>query len=938
MSEPKATLGQETAIELTGVSTHNLKTIDAHFPLGKITVVTGRSGSGKSSLVFDTLYAESYRRYVESLSSFARQYLQALPKPEVKVVNNLPPAIAVKQSRSQANARSTVGTMTELADLLRVIFAIQSHVWCDTCGVMVRKDSPRSAVAQLMEQQAKLSADGAEAKGLILAPLDKWRGMKAEDLAYFLSTQGFTRLQLGGKILRLEEVSLPKLADASVVIDRLTLNQEHAHRLQDAFYLAFQIGKGKASFSHPDLPMAVFTNDMSCAYCAKVYKAPSLSLFNHNHPIGACETCQGFGRTSILDWAKIIPNKNSSLAENGVIPFNSGKFSDFYDWAKASAQKRKIKFAKPFSEYTPEEWTWLVKGAPKEGYPGIEGLFTYLDSKKYKAHYRIMAARFRAYDTCAACHGKRLNRFALACQIEGKTFADVNAFTIAELEQWIEDCEALRENPDADRSVQQEARQGYDEAIEEAKLRLTYLMQVGLSYLPLSRLTQTLSGGEAQRINMARSLGSALTGTLFCLDEPTCGLHPRDTGRLIKVMRDMQAQGNTLVVVEHDSQVIGAADHLVKIGPEAGHEGGFIDFSGRPEKAPQEAPIQWPKPVTLKPKIPMITLANASVHNLRDVTVSLPVGHLTVVCGVSGSGKTSLIQHALYPLLNNFLKVDATADVEVGKATVGPLDAIKKHQQVVLVGQENLNRSSRSNIATYLDFYDGIRKKFAAQDLAKKRKYTPGTFSFNVAGGRCENCKGLGTVDEDLSFLGEMEVVCQVCQGKRFIPDVLEVLYRGKNLYEVLNLTVAEARAFFYDDAELSRIFNTVIHVGLGYVRLGQHTSSFSGGEAQRLKLLWLLKDAKTSKPSILIFDEPMTGLSDYDVCQLLGQLRELCALGHTIVVIEHHLQTIAAADWIIEIGPEAGLFGGRAVYQGVVAHLPGVSESPTAPFLTPLM
>lgn len=904
-------------IELSGVRTHNLKNFSIQFPLGKISVVTGVSGSGKSSLVFDTLYGEAYRRYVESLSSYARQYLKQLAKPDLDAVENLPPAIAVKQLRSGMNQRSTVGTMTELTDVMRIIFGHLSRVHC--CGKeLIKANGPHMANDAMRLYPGQ--------KLLFLAPLDAWGKLKAADLKVQLEAQGFTRCFVDEKVQKIGDVKANDLKRSMIVVDRITATPENLSRMIEASELTLRLGRGQGVVRSEPGEMRSYNKQLVCPTCGSVYVEPSPTLFNHNHPQGACEKCQGFGRMPIRDRAKITPDLEGSLASDSVPPWNFGEHKMYYRLAKKSAKAKAIDFNKPFKDYTNAEWKWLYEGDGGE-FDGINGYFAYLDSKKYKAHYRIHAARFTTYVLCDACHGFRLNQKARACEIGGQNFVDVVKHSVAELQPWFK---SLMQWED----VTNNRIVAVEEAIQEGLLRLVYLMKMGLGYLSLSRSARTLSGGEVQRINMARSLGSALTGTLFCLDEPSVGLHARDSRNLLDVILELRDQGNSIVIVEHEKTIIRAAEYLVEIGPGAGHRGGNLVYSGDP-KAYSFEEKSWPKGRALGARETFLVLKNVQTHNLKNIEAQLLLRGLNVVCGVSGSGKTSLIRHTLYPLLARALGQEVE-DEERGddQGILGPAEAVKSLSSVHFVSQEGIGRSTRSTIATYLGFYDDVRKILASTAAAKAQGLTPGFFSFNVPGGRCETCKGLGYVVEDLSFLGEMPVTCSSCRGMQFTDEALSIHYRSKNLHDILQLTIEEAREFFYEHTKLSRTLDQIIGMGLGYVRLGQNSSSFSGGEAQRLKLLRLLLDAVDRKPCCLIFDEPSTGLSDRDVQQLLLQLLRLRDAGHTVIVVEHHLGLIAAADWLLEVGPEAASAGGTLVFQGPPAELSKAKDSRTAPFL----
>lgn len=951
VSEPRTKSAE--AIELTGVCTHNLKNLDVGFPLGKLTVVTGVSGSGKSSLVFDTLYSESYRRYVESLSSFARQYLKALPKPSITSVRNLPAAIAVKQSRSGATSRSTVGTLTELNDLLRVLYVHLAQIKCRRCGETVEPETPAIIATKCRNHF------GVGSTVILAAPLERWSSVKGKELRAQLEAQGFSRLidPATNEIVRLEAFKDSKthpLHGMSVVIDRLEIKADAADpRLFDAARLALRVGRGlacAASTTNKAIAMQ-FSDGLDC--CGEVYTQPGLALLSFNHPLGACDHCQGFGHASELDWSKILPDMEASLDDAGVACWNFGQHDGCYEWAMKSAKLARLDIgSKPFASYSKDEMQWLKTGKMPPGFSGrktdfdgIEGYFRWLDSKRYKPHYRIHAARYRKYVVCPTCGGMRLKPNALACRIQNLNIAEVQRLSIDALTEWLANLRKFSDNQgfldNKNRVRIERGMTGLGEAFDEAEARLGYLQRIGVGYLTLDRQSRTLSGGELQRINMARCLGSALTETLFCLDEPSVGLHARDSGRLLRIMQEMRDQGNTVVVVEHESTVIRGADHLIEIGPAAGHRGGELVHVGSPPvKNSLKSAVKKISAVRSAwnvDRVKFIEVCGAKTNNLKNVDVRIPVGALTAVCGVSGSGKTSLIQNTLYPLVAGVLGQDVTVPGSERCVARGvkPAALVKAHSEVLLMSQTALGRSSRSNIATYLGIFDEIRKLMAAEPLAVKLGLTPGSFSFNTSGGRCETCRGLGTVSEDLSFLGEMDVLCPECQGRRFGDEVLSVKWRDKNLSEILALTVEEARAFFHDRPGISGVLDHVIAMGLGYVNLGQHTSSFSGGEAQRLKLSELLRDVKSGKPKMLIFDEPTTGLSDVDVVRLMEQFHTLTDKGHTVIVVEHHLGVLNGADWLIEIGPDAAAEGGELVYEGTPEGIASVKRSLTRPYLT---
>jgi len=912
---------ENKAIEISGVQTNNLKTLDIRIPLNKLTAVTGVSGSGKSSLVFDTLYAEAYRRYVESLSSFARQYLKAMPKPKISGIKNLPPAIAVQQSRSGANNRSTVGTLTEMHDILRVIFSQAGQIVCFKCKTTVEKADP-DQMAQ------KILSNFQDRKIMLGAPMDSWEGLPDKELKALLQGQGFTRIWSDGEVKRLEDIKKMDRSSSWIVVDRIAVDTDSGKRLVEASALVLRLGRGRAAVIDQDSAITEFSRRLEC--CGIQYTEPTMALFSFNHPIGACETCQGFGSSTDLDESKIIPDHSLSLADEGVVCWNFGEHRVAYRDALKSAQTKKFDVKKKaFADYSDEEKQWLWNGDRKI-FGGIRGYFRWLDTKRYKAHYRIHAARFRKYITCPTCGGRRLNERARAIQVVGKSINEVAALDVNHLNDWLKSIDSMGLSAITGRDS---SGQGIAEAILEAQSRINYLRKMGLSYLSMERSAKTLSGGELQRINMSRCLGSVLTDTLFCLDEPTAGLHARDSSNLLSVIRELQSQGNTVVVVEHEKTIINNSDYFIEIGPKAGHEGGYLVYQGTPaaRRSSGQKETFSPEPGTKGWKF--IQLKNASIHNLKNASVDIPIGKVTAVCGVSGSGKTSLIRHTLYPLLQETFGNLKESDRPTS-GSVGPGQNIKLHEDVLMVSQIALGRSSRSTIATYLDVMDLVRKLFASQEAAKNLGLTPGSFSFNSPGGRCETCRGLGTVVEDLSFLGDMEIVCPACAGARFEEKVLSVTFKGKNLVEVLSMTASEARTFFFDQRAIVECLDAVLKVGMGYVTLGQSTSSFSGGEAQRLKLVQIMRDARKGKPSILIFDEPTTGLSDVDVASLLSQFRELAGLGHTVIIVEHHLDVLRQADWLIEMGPDAAENGGEVVYSGAPLGLKNNPRSVTKNYL----
>lgn len=897
-------------IELDGVETHNLNGLSVKIPLKKISVVTGVSGSGKSSLVFDTLHAESYRRFVDSLSSYARQYLKALPKPSLDRAANLPPSIAIKQYRQRSNQRSTVATVTELGHLVQTLFTHLARPFCSNCAREVHRDNP-AGICRALFANPEIS----EAATLsLLSPLAAWTTLSRDSLVQHLREQGLDRFYCNGKTMSLDQAG-PKLFSGYIVIDRVELDEEERGRIIESLGLALRLGKGCVRVESAGGAWS-FSSRLNCNSCSRSFVPASMALFSFNHPLGACDRCHGYGRIQELDWEKIVPDHSSSIASEGIAAINFGSHKKFYAEIIASAQENGVDIGKPFSEYSKPDWEWLHRG-DKKAFGGLRAYFDWLASKKYKAHLRIHAARFQRYRECPQCAAKRYSSDTLAYRIADQDISGVLALAIDELSEWI-----VKLSASLDRE-QLHKKGGLVDAIDEATSRIRYLRKVGVGYLSLARVTASLSGGEMQRIYMASCLGSTLTETLYCLDEPTAGLHARDSQNLLEVITELRDQGNTVVVVEHDPTIIAGADQVLTVGPGAGHLGG--ELVAEPLAAPR-----YPRASSFAAnKAMFLVLREACTHNLKAITARFPLDALTVVCGVSGSGKTSLVRHTLYPALCKFFMGEPAA-------SLGPAKILAKLSEVVVLDQSGLGRSSRSNIATYLGIFESIRQRFARQQLAKQLKLSAGAFSFNVPGGRCEDCKGLGLVVEDLSFLGEVAVTCSGCDGRRFKPEVLQVKWRQKSLIEVLDLTVNEAASFFADCPEIVKALQPAAKLGLGYLRLGQSTSSFSGGEAQRLKLLSIIAKARngSDRSTVLILDEPTTGLADSDVLILWEHLRELTNLGNTVIVVEHHLDMIRNADWVLDLGPGAASSGGQLLYEGPPQGLGSAARSVTAQYI----
>ncbi|MFK7871638.1 MAG: hypothetical protein AB8C84_00505 [Oligoflexales bacterium] len=862
-------------IELKKIQTHNLKGFDLEIPLGEWTVVTGVSGSGKSSLVFHTLYAEAYRRYVESLSSYARQFLKALPKPSLKAVENLPPAIALRQQKARAGARSTVGTMTEIVVLLRSLFVQHGQTICD-CGSLVNIDYPAKIAESFREKKEDL---------WVLAPLDEWE-LSPKELWSWLRQQGFARCFESGKRTKLESYEKTGVPQGvSLLITKV--KPEQTYKIEEALSLAFRVGKRRVIVLCGDDRME-FYNEMRCNACHKKFRVPSVGLLSWNHPLGACQSCQGFGRVPVLDWEKVLPNRDLSLFEGAVAPL---AFSNHDRWLTK------------FSGDLHKPLVQMGVAEEKQVKDFILKYFQWVDSKKYKSHYRIHSARYHQYETCSACRGYRLNEQALSVQCSGYHLGDLCQMQLSDVREWLG-------------SV---PKNGVEETHEEAMQMLDYLNEIGLSYLSIERKTESLSGGELQRLKMARSLGHELTEALYCLDEPTAGLHPLDVQSVIRVIQRLKSQGNTVVVVEHDKQVIQHADHFICLGPEAGHRGGQVVSRAK------EVVFQQSSQNRLMTTVPL-SFQSGRLHNLKNQCVTLQAQALNLICGVSGSGKSTMIRKVLVPQV---------LDMIAGNTQHRLLDKQWEcFEHVLVVDQEPPGKSRRSNIATYLGVMDELRKAFAKEPLAQQLGLKLGSFSFNVPGGRCEVCQGVGEIEEEVSFLGAVQQVCPDCEGQRFDEKVLSVRWRSKNLSQVLSLTVEEALEHFHDQKKIAKILTQVVEAGLGYLTLGQSTNTFSGGESQRLKLLHELVRVKKEKPHLIVLDEPTVGLSDQDVLKLLENLNIVIEAGHTVIVIEHHIGLLKAADWVIEMGPGAGDQGGKVTYQGSMEGLREDSQSNTARFL----
>jgi excinuclease ABC subunit A len=941
---------QQEVLLVRGARVHNLKNITVEIPHNAMTVVTGVSGSGKSSLAFDTVYAEGQRRYVESLSAYARQFLERMEKPEVDEISGIAPAVAIRQKNSTRNPRSTVATATEIYDYLRLLFARCGQTYCIKCGSEVRRDSPDEIASRILQMKAgrrfyvlyllKVAAlesvttkkSGKKKATAALPPADALRGTLLE-----LQKRGFNRLYQGGKI---HEFSTPEsLLDVNfakpvyVLVDRLAVNPESRARLVDSIEICYREGGGEAILEFAadsagnSAERLTFNERFECKNDGTLYQEPEPRLFSFNNPYGACPRCQGFGNTIDFDLNLVVPDPSKSLDDGVIEPWTKPRYRLLQQEARKWARGRGIPTNVPWRQLTAEQRRLILEGDPENRYEGVKGFFNWLERKKYKLHVRVFLSRYRGYATCPECGGTRLREEARAVRITGHSVTELCKLTVKEARKFF-----------AELQLKEGQAKVADKILEEIRTRLQFLDEVGLDYLTLDRLTSTLSGGESQRIQLATSLGSHLVGALYVLDEPSIGLHPRDTQRLIDILKSLRDLGNTVLVVEHDPDTIQSADRVIDLGPGAGELGGKLLFSGSYDeilKDPKSitgrylsGELKIPVPATRhKPAGKFLRLYGATLHNLQNLDLMLPLGMLTVVTGVSGSGKSTLVHNVLFRALT------AKRTGASIKEFCDRLDGDEQVQDVVIVDQSPIGRTPRSNPATYLKAFDAVREVFADTPDARRHGYTAGHFSFNVPGGRCETCQGDGTVTVEMQFLADVELVCEECRGQRFKSSVLEVRYHGKNIHDVLDMTVREALAFFVNVPKVTSKLRVLNEIGLGYLRLGQSATTLSGGEAQRLKLAAHL--TRTENRGILyILDEPTTGLHFDDIAKLLAAFRKLLESGASLLVIEHNLDVIKCADWLIDLGPEGGEQGGKVVATGTPEQVARNSQSHTGRFL----
>jgi excinuclease ABC subunit A len=899
-------------IAIRGARTHNLKNVSVDIPHRQITVLTGPSGSGKSSLAFDTLYAEGQRRFVESMSTYVRQFLERIDRPDVDEIDGILPAIAIEQKNSVKNARSTVATATELADHIRLFMTYCGETICPDCKVIVRKESPESITNQIADL-----LDGKRA--VILAPIFFEAENRVEVLKQLLKA-GYYRAWVAGEIIDLNKTDVTGSTALELIITRMKIDREKLSPITEAIEQAFEVSKGSVNVMEDvegEWVSHRFTSRFSCNRCGNEFVEPTPHLFSFNSPLGACTNCQGYGRIIGIDMEKVIPNRSLRLDELPVAPWNSPGYEDCYEDLEKAAAKYRLPLDLPIAELTPEQWEILYSGRGK--WYGIKGFFEWLETKKYKIHVRVKLAKYRSYEPCPQCHGSRLKTAAGNVWFRGLTVGELFAMNVKSARRFWEFLPMDK---------QEEAMAGH--LRREIVNRLTYLDEVGLSYLTLDRQTRTLSGGESQRINLAAALGSSLTETMYVIDEPTVGLHARDSERLLAVLRRLRNAGNTVVVVEHDPTIIAGADHTIELGPGAGELGGEIVYvgglrtEGRGLRTPRTQ-SSVPSPQS------SITVRGAREHNLKNVDVSIPLGKMVAVTGVSGSGKSTLIRNCLYNRYQRDLR--GASGLDAGKITV--LEGVDQISDMQFVDQSPIGRSTRSNPATYVKAWDEIRKLLSETTAAKMNGITAGHFSFNTTGGRCDVCEGAGTVTIDMQFLADVEVTCEKCQGRRFNEAVMKVTYKQKNVNDILKMTVDEAMKFFVDKRAILKKLVSLRSVGLGYLRLGQSTQSLSGGEAQRLKLAsFLAENAKSESGRLFLFDEPTTGLHWTDVEQLIKTFRELIDRGNSVLVIEHNIQLIEAADYVIDLGPEGGDGGGEIVAVGTPEEIAANPRSITGRYL----
>ncbi|HLB00636.1 MAG TPA: excinuclease ABC subunit UvrA [Bacteroidota bacterium] len=922
-------------IVIRGARVHNLRNVSLELPRNRLIVFTGVSGSGKSSLAFDTIYAEGQRRFVESLTAYARQFLERMDKPDVDFIQGISPAIAIEQKATAKNPRSTVGTSTEIYDYLRLLFARIGRTVCPTCTRPVHRDT----VASVIEKLEELAAKNGPVKFHILCPLAPHPSASLKQEIDYLKKKGFIRVMVGKEAVDLSTSPLPARArksDVRIVIDRLVYRPGGADtRTGDSVETAFNQGDGYASVVlHETGEEFHFNRHFECSTCRVRFEEPDPRLFSFNNPYGACPECQGFGKSVGIDMDLVVPDKEKSLRDGAIHPWTTPKWHDNLRGLLRIAYEQKIRIDVPWRELTVRETDIIINGS--KGFEGLNDFFKKVGRKAYKIYYRIFLSRYRGYTLCAACAGTRLRPAALNVRIRDRNIPEIVSLTIDEAHRFFGRLKLTAYELSVARRI-----------LEEVNRRLEYLVDVGLGYLTLDRLAGTLSGGETQRINLATALGSSLVGSLYVLDEPSIGLHQRDTRKLISILESLRDVGNTVIVVEHDAEIIAAADHVVDLGPGAGEQGGAIVAAGSVRDIGLAADSLTGKYLSgaLSIAVPRrrtvsgakrIVLAGARENNLKSVDLSVPVGRFTAVTGVSGSGKSTLVHDCFYAALRR-----EKGDYSLQAGKYRELTGAELVDAVELVDQAPIGRTPRSNPATYTKVFDLVRELFASTQAARVRGFTPGSFSFNIPGGRCETCEGSGIQTIEMQFLADIELPCESCKGKRFRSEVLDAHYHGKSIDDVLGMTVTQAMAFFSATPQGKKIVSrlrVLSDVGMGYVRLGQSSTTLSGGEAQRIKLASHLANTRPGSRTLFIFDEPTTGLHFHDIAKLLAALNALVERGNTVLVIEHHPDVIKCADWVIDLGPEAGQKGGRVVAEGTPEEIAAVGASHTGKFLKALL
>lgn len=932
VKECNGTSVAKDSILIKGARVHNLKNVTAEIPRNKLVVVTGVSGSGKSSLTIDTLFAEGQRRYAESLSAYVRQFMARMVKPDVDYIKGLCPAIAIEQKEITRTPRSTVGSMTEIYDYLRLLYARTGRTISPISKRQVKKDD----VADVVEAIVILPQGD---KVLVLVPFRQHVNRNVSEELNILMQKGFSRLYVSGETLRIEDLLEEKSPgfkkgwkpgkDAYVLIDRLVVkdfDEDDRHRIADSVTTAFYEGEGEMFLLVNENARMQFSNRFEMD--GIIFEEPVPDLFSFNNPVGACPTCEGFSLVLGIDEDLVIPDKRLSVYEGAIAPWKGEKLGKWRDNFIKTSKSAGFPIHKAIMDLTREQYDLLWKGSSVD--EGIDDFFKEVEQNLYKVQYRVLLSRYRGRTLCPECNGYRLRKESLYVQVSEKHIGELCQMPVKELAKWFITID-----------LNEHERQVAKRILIEINLRLKTLIDVGLGYLTLNRLANSLSGGESQRIQLTRSLGSNLTNSLYILDEPSIGLHSRDTQRLISVLKELRDLGNTVVVVEHDEMMMREADHIIDMGPLASHLGGEVVAAGNYDEITGNVNSLTGKYLTGEYKVVVpgkerkwnssITVEGARQHNLKDLTVNFPLNVLCVVSGVSGSGKTTLVKQILYPALKK-IKGEPADKVGLHKAVTGDIESIS---QIEMIDQNPIGKSSRSNPVTYIKAYDEIRDLYARQPLSKMRGFQPKHFSFNVDGGRCDACKGEGEQVVEMQFLADVHLTCEVCNGKRFKEEVLEVQYKGKSVYDVLEMGVDEALEFFKDEKDLNKKIQPLSNVGLGYIKLGQSSDTLSGGEAQRVKLASFLGKGKGQGHILFIFDEPTTGLHFHDIKKLLGSFNALIEQGHSILVIEHNTDVIKSADWLIDLGPEAGDAGGNLVFAGVPKDITRVKESYTGRFLS---